>query len=111
MHKFSPQFKKRWRKYSPIFQLANIGSEVNRAIYWQKKKDKKNTEVAFLRALALLDLSINSSCSGPQLKEMLRLREVLCDYFGGYGYYNTSSKSLENYFTNFALKAREGKSE
>lgn len=71
----------RWRELSLVERMANVGSEVGRAIAWRRK----NPEVARLaleRALELLDLTmLTLADSPPRLREIARTREVLVDYF------------------------------
>ena len=49
--------EERWFKLSFFEQMANLGSEVSRAIKW-KKKDPERSKCAFESALELLDLTI-----------------------------------------------------
>lgn len=59
-------------------QLANVGSDVARAHRWQGK-DPQLCEKAFVRALELLDLTIGDARWKGRLKELTRVRELLCD--------------------------------
>ncbi|MGB9613022.1 MAG: hypothetical protein ACPL4K_02440 [Candidatus Margulisiibacteriota bacterium] len=94
---------KRWQSLSFLEQMANIGSEVNRALRWQKE-NKELFENAAFRALELLDLTIlNSRQNRSRLKELTRLREVFCDAILGGQEYHSSLKDLERYFYHFAL--------
>jgi hypothetical protein len=93
----------RWLEMSFIEQMANIGSEVHRVLHWQGAGEKENKENAFWRALELIDLTISDKRWQIRLKELTRLREILCDLFVGGNVYNISSKNLENYFLSFAL--------
>ncbi len=87
----------KWQKLSLMLQLANIGSEVHRMITWQKKK-KEYADLAFERALKLLDLTIEDPKNIKRLKELTRIREILADYYFGENEYNFSSQSWQNYF-------------
>lgn len=49
----------RWRELSFFEQMANVGSEVERAIKWKNKNNTDFSRQAFERALELLDLTIN----------------------------------------------------
>ena len=69
-----------WRKFSFSEQMANIGSEIERAISWKNKGSHDDSRLAFERALELLDLTITIS-SGSRRGELLRTREALADYF------------------------------
>lgn len=99
-------FVKKWQGIDVIVQLANIGSEVARLIHWRKRKDLIQCSRAFQRVLDLLDLSINLSAQTQKVREFLRLREVLCDYFLETKNYRVSPQILEAYFLPFALLAR-----
>lgn len=100
-----PDLVKRWQSLSFLEQMANIGSEVNRALRWQKE-NKELFENAAFRALELLDLTISNSCQNrSRLKELTRLREVFCDAILGGREYHSSLKDLERYFYPFAIAA------
>ena len=93
----------KWNKLSFASQMGNIGSEINRVIYWQELKDKEKKEDALWRALELIDLTVIRRKS----VEILRLREVVCDLFFGKNIYKVSINSLKEYFLQFALLANK----
>ena len=94
-----------WQKLSLAEQMGNIGSEISRAFKWQNK-DKELYENAVDRALELLDLTISDSRWRARLKELSRVREIICDtFFGGKKYFD-SFERLNNYFFHFAYLAR-----
>lgn len=98
----------RWRTLPLVEQLANVGSDVARAARWQGK-DHERCEQAFLRALELLNLTIEDARWKGRRKELARARECLCDaMFGGTAYGNTLT-SLDRYFFHFAVAARAGR--
>lgn len=94
-----------WNKYNIFEQMANIGSEVFRAISW-KTRDKKLSLSAFYRALELFDLTINDRKNKKYLKEICRAREVLVDYFVGDNEYNSTDEQWQKYFYSFNWAAR-----
>ena len=96
----------RWGQFSLMEQLANIGSEITRALNWQAKGDKEMTEKALFRGLELFDLTIKDSRWRQRLKEICRMREVVCDYFFGDNNYYSTPEFLKRYFFYFALAAR-----
>lgn len=98
-----------WRKLSLAEQLGNIGSEVNRAIYWRESNEPKYAATSLYRALELLDFTIVNLKCRSSLKELLRLREVLCDFCLHLGQYEISPLMLQRYFFPFALKARKNR--
>lgn len=77
----------RWRTMTLSEQLANI--EVSSAERKRKEKGDREKEMkAFERGLELLDLSIQDAPAKKAehpgvFRELLRLREVMCDYFVG----------------------------
>ncbi len=96
----------RWKKLSFIEQMANVGSEVIRAINWEKNKNQEYSRLAFYRALELIDLIIADPKNLKRLKEITRMREVLVDYFFGDNIYKSTDKLWEKYFLAFNWKAR-----
>jgi len=96
----------RWQKLSFFEQMANIGSEVERTIKWKNKGNAEYSRMAFERALELLDLTISDSKNIKRLKELLRLRETLADYFAFENEYKSTDKSWQNYFYAFNFAAR-----
>ncbi|OGC03852.1 hypothetical protein A2276_08385 [candidate division WOR-1 bacterium RIFOXYA12_FULL_43_27] len=98
----------RWQKMPLSEQMANIGSEVERAINWKNKNNKEYSRTAFERALELLDLTLACYKEYSKLKELARLREVLADYFAFDNTYNSTDESLKKYFLAFNYAARLG---
>lgn len=96
----------RWCGFSLFFQLANVGTDVSRAISWRKKGDFVNSNDAFERAMELLDATIaDPKNRGPRRKELLRVRETLKDYFLGDNEYKDTDEAWEQYFYNFCYAA------
>lgn len=102
----------RWKSLSLSNQMANIGSEISRAIKWERKKNEEQKIKAVMRGLELIDLTIddqreklleNKSNKSGALKELTRLREVVCDYFFGDNEYKSSEINLMKYFDQFAM--------
>lgn len=96
----------RWNNLTFFEQMANIGSEVERAINWRNKNKLDYSQLAFERALELLDLTIANKKSPPRLKELTRLREVLADYFAFNNIYKSSADQWHKYFFAFNYAAR-----
>ncbi len=93
--------KSRWYDFTFYQQMANVGSEVERAINWKKKGNKQYSDLALIRMLELLDLTISDPKNKRRLKELCRLREVLVDYLWGDNLYQSKEKSTKNYFYAF----------
>ena len=87
-----------WQKKSFLEQMANIGSEVYRAINWRNKGNEEYAQMAFVKSLELFDLSKNSKLTYPQFKELLRMREIWVDFFKYDNEYNSTEESINKYF-------------
>ena len=96
----------RWFKLTLIEQMANVGSEVFRAINWRKKNDEKYARLAFERVLELIDLTTLDPKNRNRLKEILRCRELFCDFFVGNNQYHSTDVSWNKYFFSFNYAAR-----
>ena len=99
----------RWLKLTFFEQMANVGSEVGRAIIWKNKNAEYRIK-SIERALELLDLTIDDARNRNRLKELVRLREALVDYFYFDNRYCSSDGSWRNYFNAFGYAARLNKS-
>ncbi len=107
-HQHKELARGRWFQISFVEQMANIGSEVERAISWREKNHKYSIE-AIDRALELIDLTVADKKNIRFLKEVLRLRETLVDYFYFDNQYGSSDKLWHNYFYPFFYIVRKGK--
>ena len=93
----------KWSSLSLAEQLANIGAEIKRALFWQEKEKPNLAQNALYRALELFDLTLAGLKSYPALKEIARTREVVVDYFVGDNRYQSTAKNLNKYFYHFNL--------
>lgn len=96
----------RWKTMSFVTQMANVGSEISRAFNWKNKGNHDYSLKAYHRALELLDLTIASAPSLSSVRELLRTREVLNDYFYGSNEFQSSETNLRKYFDHFAYASR-----
>lgn len=96
----------RWQRLPLMEQMANIGSEVERALNWRAKNNVAYSLLAAERALELMDLTLDSVKGFSKLKEVARVREVLVDYFFGENEYGFTEEALRKYFFNFTYAAR-----
>ncbi len=96
----------RWSQLSFLEQMANIGSEVERALNWRKKKNTNYAQKAFERALELIDLTLDCDKNYAHLKEIARMREAIVDYFSGVNQFMSSEGSWRNYFLPFTYASR-----
>lgn len=97
----------RWKELTLLEQMANIGSEVERALNWRAKNNSVYSQKAFERALELIDLTLENTRRFPCLKEVARVREVLVDYFFGNNQYQSTESSWRKYFFYFTLAVRK----
>lgn len=95
----------RWQTLSLVEQLANVGSEVERALSWTARGNSDYSLGALERGLELLDLTIGDPRHRGRLKELTRLREVLLDYFLGENRYGSTASNWRVYFHGFGLAA------
>ena len=94
-----------WQSLSLVEQLANVGSEVERAIKWSREGRSDFSTNAVFRGLELLDLTIADPRHRQRLKELTRLREVLLDYFFGPNEFSSSEHAWHRYFHAFGTAA------
>jgi hypothetical protein len=97
----------RWFTFSIATQLGNVGSEYERALIWKERGDKDRFEHAFARLLELLDLTIaDPRWRNHRLKELTRLREVVCDELYNEVHEFVHTSDLRQYFSYFGILAR-----
>jgi hypothetical protein len=99
----------RWFQFSLVEQMANTGSEVERALNWQQRGNAEYSTRAIERALELLDLTIADARHRGRLRELTRVREVLVDYFYADNRFGSSPARWRTYFNAFAVAARAGR--
>jgi len=95
----------RWYELPFVEQMANIGSEVIRALSWRNKSDSEHSLKATERALELLYLTIEDGKNKPRIRELARLREFLIDYFYFDNIYKSSDDFWRKYFNPFTYAA------
>ncbi|MEO0077704.1 MAG: hypothetical protein ABIK86_01710 [candidate division WOR-3 bacterium] len=98
-----------WFKYSLVEQLANVGSEVERAIRWRREGRHDAGNKAMERALELLGLTIADPKNRRRLKEVCRVQELLVDWYYGENQYGSTDESWQRYFLGFAWAAQARK--
>ncbi len=93
--------KGKWDEQNFAKQMANIGSEVERCIKWKNKDRTERSQLAFFRALELMDFTIADKKNIHRLGELCRTREVLVDYFFADNQYKSSDILWQKYFRAF----------
>jgi hypothetical protein len=96
----------RWKELPLLERMANIGSEVERALGWRAKNNIEYSRKAFERALELIDLTLECSQQRSHLKEIARMREALVDYFCGTNEFKSTESSWRSYFSHFTYAVR-----
>lgn len=91
----------RWEKLSFQEQMANIGSEIERALNWQAKGNREYSMRACERALELFDMTLDSAKGLSRLKEIARAREAITDFFFGSNQFYSTQISWKRYFLPF----------
>jgi len=81
--------------------MANIGSEVHRAINYRKKGDEEGALLAFYRSLELIDFTRESKLTSGKLQELGRVRECWVSFFMYDNEYNFTEKFWYDYFYDF----------
>ena len=97
----------RWKSLSFCEQMANIGSEVERALTWRAKNNVAYSQRAFERALELVDLTLETVSGFARLKEIARIRESMVDYFAGTNQFGSTDASWRQYFSHFTYAVRK----
>lgn len=95
----------KWFEHSLMFQLANVGTDIERAIRWKNKSNLEYSQRAFERALELLRFTIDDPKNKKHLRELCRLKEVLLDYFMGDNEYGSTDDAWQKYFNVFGYAA------
>lgn len=97
----------RWSKLTLVEQMANVGSEVERAIRAQDAGNETRLHHALARALELFDLTAaDDRWRGARRREILRAREEFTRLFYAHDVPRESARGLRRYFLAFAVAAR-----
>src|SRR5574341_800763 len=97
----------RWQTLTLAEQLANVGSEVDRALRGWEARRRDRFERALERALELFDLTANDDrWRGHRRREILRAREEFCRLFFDDHPSTGSAPGLSKYFLQFGVLAR-----
>jgi len=99
----------RWQNLTFLEQMANIGSEVERAIRWKHKKNDDYFNRAVDRMLELIDLTAADPSNIKRLRELMRTREILVDFLLYDNEYRSTDIMWKKYFTSFTCAARKGR--
>ncbi len=96
-----------WERFSLVEQLANVGSEVERAIRAHATGHTVRFDNALGRALSLFDMTATDPrWAGHRRREVLRAREEFCRLFFEADPPFNSAEGLRRYFLAFGVLAR-----
>jgi hypothetical protein len=99
----------RWQTYTLMEQLANVGSEVERALNWAVKGNTEYRDRALERGLELLGITIADPRHRHRLRELTRAREALLAYFWGDNEFGSDQRTWRRYFQAFGMAAAIGR--
>ena len=71
----------KWSAKPKITQILNIAAELSRSKHWIDKNDPHEIKNCLNRAFELIDLTIADCKWSNGLKELLRFRELLADFY------------------------------
>ncbi len=98
----------RWSKMSIAEQMANIGSEYERALRGKERGDAPYFERALERMLELFDLTVaDPRWRNHRLKELCRVREIVRDQLCSKHPEPWSLPDLHEYFLAFGILANK----
>ena len=92
----------RWNTFSFIDQMANVGTDFERALDWRKRGDINQSDGAFRRGMELLEFTIQDPKNIKRVKELALIKEVMLDYLYGDNQYGYTDEALHKYFYCFA---------
>lgn len=99
---------RKWQTLTVSEQLANVGSEVERAIRAREDGKEHRLAGAMARALELFDFSATDPrWSLARRREILRAREEFCRLFFDPDVPAGAAESLRRYFLAFAVSVRQ----
>ncbi len=97
----------KWQNFPLALQMGHIGAELTRAWHCKEKGEQRLMENSLWRALAMIDLTVQQATQKAiqpaRLKEILRFREVACDFFLDLGNFLIQWPALQGYFLPFTL--------
>ena len=73
--------QKKWETLPKEKQILHIATELSRAKFWLEKKNEKQFLNCLNRALELIDLTANAFSQKRTLRELLRFREILTQFY------------------------------
>ncbi len=100
----------RWKQFSLVEQMGNIGSEVGRTFIYFKSNDKKNFIISFEKAIELFDLTLEDERWENKKEKIIKTKEMFCSLVSGTNLTEELDKKMNNlnkYFTRIGAIANE----
>jgi len=89
---------------TPLFLMANLGSEVSRLLSFRERGDSAEVEKSYQRSERMLDQLVAFSEMESRRPEMTILKDVIKDFSVSHKKQTVRSEDLQNYFTPFATR-------
>lgn len=90
-----------WYNMPVGLQLANVGSEVNRALSWKKRGNAQRTASFCNKAIDFLEIMKTDEKNRNRIGELNFCIEELKDFFLGDNIYGTTDETLMKYYDAF----------
>lgn len=90
-----------WYNMPVGLQLANVGSEVNRALSWKKRGNTQRTVSFCNKAIDFLEIMKTDEKNRNRIGELNFCIEELKDFFFGDNIYGTTDETLMKYYDAF----------
>lgn len=90
-----------WYSMPVNVQLANVGSEVGRAISWKKRGNEQRMRSFCNKAIEFLEIMKTDKKNIDRVRELDFCIEELKDYFMGQNIYETTDEILMKYYDAF----------
>jgi hypothetical protein len=97
--------QERWFAFSFMDQMANVGTDFERALDWRKRGDIASSDAALWRGLELLAFTLRDPKNKKRRTELARIKECILDYFYGDNQYGFTDDAWHQYFYCFAYAA------
>jgi len=97
--------QERWNSRTLLFQMANMGTDFERALDWRARGEDDGSEKALWRGLELLKFTMGDPKNNKRRKELRRIKEIMLDYFYGDNQYGYTDEALHQYFNWYAYAA------
>ncbi len=94
---------------SPVFLMANLGSEVSKIFGAKEKSDENMLRIASRKAQEIIVEIVKYPEMRARIHEMEMLSGVISDISSLHPKFQISSKNLKSYFYPFALRVMQGK--